>query len=83
MIEPSVKTLLEGLAALRDLIACHDSERASALCEELLALGVKAAEVATCHVCGGAATKLCAISALEARLADMLMGRMAPMPCST
>jgi hypothetical protein len=46
MIEPSVKTLLEGLAALRDLIACHDSERASALCEELLALGVKAAEVA-------------------------------------
>jgi hypothetical protein len=82
MIEPSVKTLLEGLAALRDLIACHDSERASALCEELLALGVKAAEVATCHVCG-ARLPNCAISALEARLADMLMGRMAPMPCST
>lgn len=59
MMEPPVKTLLEGLATLRDLIACSDLERASALCEELVALGLEAAEVATCHVCGGAATKLC------------------------
>lgn len=59
MIEPSVKILLEGLAAIRDLIACRDLERASALCDELLAMGLEVAEIATCYVCGGAATKLC------------------------